>query len=323
MKLPRRQFLHLAMGAATLPALSRFASAESYPTRPVRWIDGFPAGSAPDIVARLFGQWLSERLAQPFVIETRTGAGGNVATEAVVNARPDGYTLLAVTPANAINATLYDKLNFNFIQDITPVAAIMRSPYVMLVNPSVSVKTVPEFIAYAKANAGQLNMASSGSGTGTHLCGELFKMITGVNMVHVPYRNSPFSDLIGGHVQVYFGPAPASIEFIRTGRVRALAVTTAKRSEALPQIPTVDEFVRGYEASGWVGMGAPKNTSAEIVEKLNTEINACLADPKMKARLSDLGAEPMSMTPVEFAKFVVDETEKWARVVKFVGIKPQ
>jgi tripartite-type tricarboxylate transporter receptor subunit TctC len=231
MKRPRRHFLHLSAGAAALAAISRFASAQTYPTRPVRWIVGFPAGSAPDIVARLVGQSLSERLAQPFVIENRTGAGGNVATEAVVNARPDGYALLTVTPANAIDATFYGKLNFNFIHDITPVASIMRSPYIMEVNPSVPAKTVPEFIAYAKANPGRLNMASSGSGAGTHLSGELFKMMTGVSMVHVPYRNSPFSDLIGGQVQVYFGPAPASIEFIRTGRVRALAVTTAMRSE--------------------------------------------------------------------------------------------
>jgi tripartite-type tricarboxylate transporter receptor subunit TctC len=319
----RRQFLHLAAGAAAFPAVSRMAMAQAYPSRPVRIISGFPPGGAPDIVARLVGQWLSERLTQPFVIENRTGAGGNVATEAVINARPDGYTLLTATPANAINATFYDKLDFNFIHDTTPVASIMRSPYVMEVNPSVPTDTVPEFIAYTKANPARLNMASSGSGSGTHLSGELFKMMTGVNMVHVPYRNSPFSDLIGGQVQVYFGPAPASIEFIRTGRVRALAVTTAMRSEELPDIPTVGEFVPGYEASGWVGISAPKNTPAEIVEKLNKEINAGLADPKMQTRLAALGAKPMSTTPAEFAKFVVGETEKWGKVVKFTGIKPE
>ena len=282
MKLPRRQFLHLAAGAAALPAVSRIAWAQAYPTRPVRIIVGFAAGGAADIIARLIGQWLSERLGQPFVIENRPGAGSNIATEAVVRAPPDGYTLLLVGTANAINATLYDKLNFNFIRDIAPVAGIIRVPNVMVVNPSVPAKTVPEFIAYAKANPGKINMASGGIGTAAHVSGELFKMMAGVDMVHVPYRGAApaLTDLLGGQVQVMFASMPSSIEHIRAGKLRALAVTTATRSEALPDIPTVGEFVPGYEASAWYGVGAPKDTPAEIVDKLNKEINAASPIPR-------------------------------------------
>ena len=292
MKLPhRRQFLHLAAGAAALSTVSRFARAQGYPSRPVRIIVGFAAGGGVDIVARLIGQWLSERLFQQFIVENRPGAGRNIATETVVRAPADGYTLLLVSPANAVNATLYDKLNFNFMRDFAPVAGIMRVPNVMLVNPSVPAKTVPEFIAYAKANPGKVNMASGGIGGGDHMAGELFKMMTGVDMVHVPYRGAApaLTDLIGGQVQVMFASLPASIEYIRAGKLRALAVTTATRSEVLPDIPAVSELVPGYEASNWYGVGVPKNTPAEIVEKLNKEINAALADPRMKARLADLG----------------------------------
>jgi tripartite-type tricarboxylate transporter receptor subunit TctC len=324
MRLPRRQFLRLAAGAAALPAVSRIARAQSYPSRPVRIIVGFAAGGSADIVARLIGPWLSERLGQSFIIENRTGAGGNIATEAVVRAPPDGYTLLLVNPANAINATLYDKLNFSFIRDIEPVAGIIRMPNVMVVNPSVPAKTRPEFIAYAKANPGKINMASAGNGTAIHVSGELFKMMTGVNMVHVPYRGAPpaLTDLIGGQVQVMFDNMPNSIEHIRGGRLRPLAVTTATRWEGLPDVPTVGDFVPGYESSAWAGIGVPRNTPAEIVDKLNKEINTALADPKMKARLADLGAVPMPMTHIGFGKFVTDETEKWGKVVKFSGAKP-
>ena len=321
----RRQFLHLAAGAAALPAVSRIARAQTYPTRPVRIIVGFPPGGAADIAARLMGQWLSERLGQPFVIENRPGAGSNIATEAVVRAPADGYTLLLVSTSNAINATLYDKLNFNFIRDIAPVAGIIRVPHVMEVNPSVPAKTVPEFIAYAKANPGKINMASAGIGAAPHVSGELFKMMTGVDMVHVPYRGAApaLTDLLGGQVQVMFDTMPSSIEYIRAGKLRALAVTTATRSEALPDIPTVGDFVPGYEASAWYGVGAPKNTPAEIVDKLNKEINAGLADPKMKARLADLGGTVLAGSPADFGKLIADETEKWAKVVKFAGIKPE
>ena len=288
-------------------------------------IVGFAAGGAPDILARLMGQWLSERLGQPFVIENRPGAGSNIATEAVVRAPPDGYTLLLVSPANAINATLYDKLNFNFIRDIAPVAGIIREPHVMVVNPSVPAKTVPEFIAYAKANPGKLNMASAGNGTAAHVAGELFKMMTGVDMVHVPYRGAApaLTDLLGGQVQVMFAAMPASIEYIRAGKLRALAVTTATRSEALPDIPTVGEFVPGYEASAWFGVGAPKNTPAEIIDKLNKEINAALADPKIKARLADLGGTVLPGSPADFGKLIADETEKWGKVIRAANIKPE
>jgi tripartite-type tricarboxylate transporter receptor subunit TctC len=322
---PRRNFLHLAAGAAALPALSRIARAQAYPSRPVRLIVGFAAGGAFDIMARLIGQWLSERLGQPFVIENRPGGGGNIGTEAVVRAPPDGYTLLLVGVPNAINVTLYDKLNFKFISDIAPVAGLMAVSSVMVVHPSVPANTVPEFIAYAKANPRKVNMASSGTGSTNHVSGELFKMMAGIDMAHVPYRSAgpALTDLLGGQVQVMFPSTVASIEYIRVGRLRALAVTTATRSEALPQIPTVAEFVPGYEASNWYGLGAPKATPAEIVDKLNKEINACLADPKMKAQLADLGGVALPGSPAEFGKLIADETEKWAKVIKFAGIKPQ
>ena len=325
MKLPRRNFLHLAAGAAALPAVSRVARAQAYPTRPVRIIVPFaPAGSA-DIVARLIGQWLSERLGQPFVIENRPGAGTNIGTEAVVRAPADGYTLLLAGSSSAINATLYDKLTFNFIRDIAPVASIIRQPNVMLVNPSVPAKTVPEFIAYAKADPGKINMASAGNGSSSHVFGELFKMMAGVNIVHVPYRGGApaLTDLLAGQVQATFVPVPASIEYVRAGKLRALAVTTTTRSDALPDIPTVGDFVRGYEASGFVGLGAPKNTPAEIIEKLNKEINAALADPKIKARLADLGGTVLPGSPAEFGKLVADETEKWGKVIRAANIKPE
>jgi tripartite-type tricarboxylate transporter receptor subunit TctC len=323
MKLPRRQFLHLAAGAAALSAVSRIARAQTYPSRPVRIIIGFAAGGVVEIVARLIGQSLSERLGQPFIIESRPGAASNIATEAVVRAPPDGYTLLLVTAANAINATSYEKLNFNFLRDIAPIASIIRLPFVMVVNPSVPAKTVPEFIAYAKANPGKLTMASGGIGATTHLAGELFKVMTGVDMVHVPYRGlaASLTDLLGGQVQVTFASVPSSIAYIKAGKLRALAITTATRWDILPDIPTVAEFVPGYEASIWFGVGAPKATPAEIVNKLNKEINAGLDDPKLKARLIDLGGTLLAGSPADFDKFIADETEKWGKVVKFVGIK--
>ena len=323
MKLPRRQFLHLAAGAAALPTVSRFAFAQTYPSRPVRLIVPFAPAGGSDITARLMGQWLSERLAQPFIIENRPGAGSNIATEAVVRAAADGYTLLYVTTANAINATLYDKLNFNFIRDIAPVATISRNTYVMLVHPSMPAKTVPEFIAYAKAHPRKINMASAGTGSPPHVCGELFKMMAGVDLLHLPYRGGgpALTDLLGGQVQVYFATTVASIEYIRTGRLRALAVTTATRSDALPDIPTVAEFVPGYEASSWYGVGAPKATPAEIIEKLNKEINAGLADAKLKARLADLGGDVLALSPADFGKLIADETEKWGNVIRALNIK--
>ena len=323
MKLLRRQFLHLAAAAATLPVPWHFALAQTYPSRPVRIIVGYPAGGPSDILARMMGQWLSERLGQPFVIENRPGASSNLAAEAVVRASADGYTLLMVSAANAINATLYADLHFNFIRDIAPVASIIRSANVMEVNPSFPVKTVPEFIAYAKANPGKINFASGGSGGPVHVSGELFKMLTGVNMVHVPYRGETpaLIDLLGGQVQVMFGSLPASIEHIRAGKLRALAVTTAARSLVLPDVPTVAEFVPGYEASAWFGLGAPKDTSGEIIAKLNKEINAALADPKIKARLADMGGIELALSPADFGKLITDETAKWGKVVKFAGIK--
>jgi tripartite-type tricarboxylate transporter receptor subunit TctC len=325
MNVPRRRFLHLAAAAAALPALARIASAQSYPSRPVRLIVAFAAGSGSDILARLMGQWLSERLGQPFVVENRPGAGGNIGTEFVVKAPPDGYTLLLVNAANAINATLYDKLNFNFIPDITPVTGLMRVPLVLEVNLSVPAKTVPEFVAYAKANTNKINMASSGNGTPLHVAGELFNMMTGTQMVHVPYRGDApaLTDLLGGQVQVMFASMPASVEFIRAGKLRALAVTTSSRSEALPYIPTVGDFVPGYEVSGWFGVAAPRSVPSEIVEKLNKEINTALADPKIKARLADLGGAVFPNSPADFGKFIAAETEKWAKVIKFAGIKPE
>jgi tripartite-type tricarboxylate transporter receptor subunit TctC len=325
MKLPRRNFLRLAASAAALPAMSHAATAQGYPTRPVRIIVPLAPGGATDIIARLIGQWLQDRLGQPFIIENRPGAGTNLGTEAVVRAPPDGYTLLLVSTPNAINATLYDKLNFNFIRDIAPVAGIINQPLVIVTNPSVLAKTVPEFIAYAKANPRKLNMASPGNATLNHVSGELFKMLAGVDMVHVPYRSGApaLTDLIAGQVQVMFPATVSSIEYIRDGRLRALAVTTATRSELLPYIPTVDQFVPGYEASGWFGLGAPKATPPEIVDKLNKEINASLADPKLKARLADLGGTVLAGSPADFAKLIAEETEKWAKVIKSAGIKPE
>jgi tripartite-type tricarboxylate transporter receptor subunit TctC len=325
MKLPRRKFLRLVAGAAALPTVSRVARAQTYPARPVRIIVGFAPGGATDIMARLIGQWLSERLGQQFIIENRPGAGSNIGTEAVVNAPPDGYTLLVATSVNAINATLYDKLNFNFVRDIAPVASIHREPFVMEVNPSVPVNTVPEFITHAKANPGKLNMASAGIGSGNHIAGELFKMMTGVKLVHVPYRGAgpALVDLLGGQVQVMFATMSSSIEYVRASKLRALAVTTATRSPALPDTRTVADFVTGYESSFWTGIGAPKDTPAEIIDKLNTEINAALADPKMKARLADLGSTPLPGLPADFGKLIADETEKFAKVVKFAGLRPE
>jgi tripartite-type tricarboxylate transporter receptor subunit TctC len=323
LKTSRRKLLHLAAGAAAMPAMSRIARAQTYPARPVRWIVPYPPGGVGDILARLMGQRLSERLRQPFVIENRPGAGGNIGTEAVVRAPADGYTLLMALAPNVINATLYEKLNFNFIRDIAPVASVMRAPQVLDVNPSVPAKTVPEFIAYAKANPGKLSMGSGGVGTTQHVAGELFKMMTGVNMVHVPYRGGApaVADLLGGQVQVMFDNLPESIEYIRTGKLRPLAVTTARRSEVLPNIPTVGDFVPGYETSNWWGVGAPRNTPATIIDKLNNEINTMLADPEMKARFADLGGTVLAGSPSEFSKLIADETEKWGKVVKFAGIK--
>jgi tripartite-type tricarboxylate transporter receptor subunit TctC len=323
MKLPRRNFLHLAAGAAALPAVSRIARAQAYPSRPVRIIVGFPAGLAADTVARLIAQSLSERLGQQFVIENRPGAASNIAAEAVVRASPDGYSLLKVTQANAINATLYENLGFNFIRDIAPVASIGVAHFVMVVSPSVPAKTVPEFIAYAKANPGKLSMGSTGTGSGGHLFGELFKIMTGVHIVHVPYRASFTPDLLAGQVQVGFPAIGAVIEHIRTGKLRALAVTAATRVDVLPDIPALGEFVSGYEASGWGGIGAPRNTSAEIIETLNKAINAALTDPKMKARLVDLGFEPFANSPAEFGNYIVQYTEKWGKVIRTANIKAE
>jgi tripartite-type tricarboxylate transporter receptor subunit TctC len=323
MKLPRRNFLHLAAGATALPAVSRIAWAQAYPSRPVRIIVPFAAAGAFDIMARLIGQWLSERLGQPFVIENRPGAGTNIGTETVVKAPPDGYTLLLAGTPNAINATLYEKLNFNFIRDIASVAGISRAPLVMAVHPSVPAKTVPEFIAYAKANPGKISMASAGIGAPSHVSGELFKMMARVNLVHVPYRGAgpALVDLLAGQVQVGFPSMPSSIEYVRAGKLRALAVTSATRSDALPDIPTVGEFLPGYEASASYGIGAPKGTPVEIIDMLNKEINAALGDPKMKARLADLGGTPLLGSPADFGKLIAEETEKWGKVVKFSGAK--
>jgi tripartite-type tricarboxylate transporter receptor subunit TctC len=324
MKLPRRQFLHLAAGAAALPALSRFAWAQAYPARPVRIVVPFAAGGSTDIIARLIGQWLSERLGQQFVIENRPGAGSNIGTELVVNAPPDGYTLLLVGASSAINATLYDKLSFNFLRDITPVSGIMSIPFILAVNPSFPAKTVSEFIAYARANPGKVNMASGGNGTAGHLSGELFKLLAGLNMVHVPYRGEApaLTDMLAGHVQAMFGTVPASLEYVRAGKLRPLAVTSARRSEVLPDLPTVGDFVPGYETSALQGVGAPKNTPVEIIDRLNKEVNAGLADPKIKARVTDMGGTVLAGSPADFGKLIADETEKWGKVVKFSGAKP-
>jgi tripartite-type tricarboxylate transporter receptor subunit TctC len=323
--LPRRAFLHLVAGAAALPAAARIARAETYPSRPVRLVVGFAPGGGNDIVARIMGQWLSQRTGQQFFIENRPGAGTNIATEVVVNASPDGYTLLLAGLPNAYNAALYDKLKFNFIRDVVPVAGVARGPLVMVLHPSVPAKTVPEFIAYAKANPGKVNMASSGTGGGGHLAGELFKMMAGVDLVHVPYRgNGPaLAALLGGQVEVLFPTLASSIAYIRAGTLRGLAVTGAMRSDALPDLPTVGEFVPGYEVTAWYGVGAPKGTPAEVIDKLNNEIDAGLADPEMMARFADLGDVPMPMSPAAFGKLIADETEKWGKVVKFAGIKPE
>jgi tripartite-type tricarboxylate transporter receptor subunit TctC len=323
MKFPRRKFLNLAAGAAALPALSRIASAQTYPTRPVRIVVGYAAGGSADIVARLIGQPLSERLGQQFIVENRLGAATNIATEAVVRAPPDGYTLLLVTPANAINATLYEKLNFNFIRDIAPVASIDREPTVMVVNSSFPAKTIPEFIAYAKDNPGKINMASPGIGSISHIAGELFKAMTGVNMIHVPYRGGApaTTDLLGGQVQVFFATLPVAGEYIKAGKLRALAVSSATGVEVLPDVPTMGEFVPGYDANSWYGVVAPKKTPVEIIDRLNREINTSLADPGLRARLADQGTMVFTGSPADFGKFIVDETEKWEKVVKFAGIK--
>jgi tripartite-type tricarboxylate transporter receptor subunit TctC len=325
MKLPRRKFLHLAAGAAALPAASRMASAQAYPTRPVRIIVGFSPGGSTDIAARVVGQWLSERLGQSFVIENRPGAGANLAAEMVVRAPPDGYTLLLVSSSDTINATLYPKLNFVFLRDIAPVASMTRQPQVLLANPSLPAKTFRELIAYAKANPGKVNIASAGNGSISHLSGELLKMMTGVDFIHVPYRGAgpALTDLLAAHVQVSFAGMAGSIEYLRTGKLRGLAVTTTMRSQALPDIPTASEFVPGYEAISLFGIGAPKNTPAEIVDKLNREINAALADPKIKARFVDLGGTVLAGSPAEFERLLAAETEKWGKVIRAANIKPE
>ena len=321
----RRRFLQLAAGAGVLPSVTRLASAPTYPMRPVRIIVGFAAGGNSDIFARLFGQWLSERLGQPFIVENRPGAGTTLATEAVVKAAPDGYTLLLFSSSTFLAATLYDKVNFSFVRDIAPVASISRGAYVMLINPSVPAGSIPEFVAYAKANPGKVTMASAGIGSGPHVTGELFKTMTGIDMVHVPYRGDPpaLTDLIGGQVQVYFGTVSASIEYVRSGKLRALAVTTAARLSALPEIPTVGEFLPGYEASLWTGFGAPKDTPAEIVELLNKEINAALVDPKIRARVIDLGATAHASSPADYGKLIAAEVEKLSKVIRAANIKPE
>jgi tripartite-type tricarboxylate transporter receptor subunit TctC len=325
MKFPRRAVLRLTVGAAVLPSILRIAKADTYPTRPVHLIVAFAAGGTNDIVARLLGQSLSERLGQPVIIENKPGAGSNVGTEAVVHAAPDGYTLLMAGTPNAINATLYDKLPFNFIRDVTPVAGILSMPDVMEINPSLPVRTIPEFIAYARANPGKIAMASAGTGGATHVAGELFKAMTGINMVHVPYRGDApaLVDLMGGQVQVMFDLMPASIEYIRAGKLRPLGVTTAVRSETLPDLPAVGEFVPGYEASAWLGIGAPRQTPVEIIDRLNREINAVLSDPKFKAQLGGLGGRVLAGSPAEFGKLIADETEKWGRVIRTANIKPE
>ncbi len=323
MLIPRRRFLRLAASTAALPAVARAASAQAYPSRPVRMVVGFAAGGPVDIVARLMAQWLSERLGQQFVIENRAGAGGNIATEAVANAPPDGYTLLLLSAANTVNVTLYERLSFNFLRDIAPVAGIVRTPNVMVVAPAFPAKTVPEFVAYARANPGKLNMGSAGNGTSQHVAGELFKMMARIHMVHVPYRGAApaLADLFGGQVHVMFGTTPTSIEYIRAGKLRPLAVTTTQRWDGLPDVPTISDFVPGYEASGWFGLGAPRDTPAEIVGTLNRAVNAGLTDAKLRARLEGLGGTVLTGSPAEFGKHLAAETEKWARVVRFSGAK--
>jgi tripartite-type tricarboxylate transporter receptor subunit TctC len=321
MRLPRRDFLHLTAGAAAVPVVARIARAQTYPSRPVRMIIPFPAGQATDSIARLVGQSLSERLGQPFVIENRPGAGSNIGTEVVVRAPPDGYTLLLAGLPNAMNATLYKKLSYDFIRDIAPVASLGGGPYVMVINPAVPARTVAEFVVYAKANPGKINMGSSGIGAATHVFGELFKMMTGTNMVHIPYRSGYVPDLLGGQVQVVFGSISSCIQQIRAGMLRALAVTTATRSDVLPDIPSLGELVPGYEASVWYGIGAPTNTPVEVIGTLNKEINAVAADPTVKARLAGLGVDPTPMTPAQFGKFLATETDKWGKVIRAADIK--
>jgi tripartite-type tricarboxylate transporter receptor subunit TctC len=325
MKFPRRKFLHLAAGTAALPAVSRIATAQAYPSRPVHLIVGFAAGGGYDIVARLIGQWLSERFGQPFVIENRPGAATNIATEAVVRAPTDGYTLLLIGSTNAINATFYQKLNFDFVRDIAPVSSITQQPQAMLANPSFPAKTIPELIDYAKANPGKVNVSSPGAGSISHLAGELFKMMAGVNLVHVPFGgNSPaLTALLGGQVDLSVASLPSSIEYIRTGKLRGLGVTTAMRAEALPDVPSVGEFVKGYDVTAWYGVGAPKGTPVDIIDKLNNEIEAGLADPKLKARLADFGGTPLVLSPADFGKFIAEETEKWGKVIRAANIKPE
>jgi tripartite-type tricarboxylate transporter receptor subunit TctC len=325
MKLPRRRFLHLAAGAAALPAVPRLARAQSYPTKPVRLLVGFAAGGGNDIAARLISHWLSERLGQQFIVENRPGAGSNIATEAVVRSAPDGYTLLLVAVSNATNATLYDNLSFNFIRDIAPVAGVMRVPNLVEVHPSVPAQTLAEFIAYARANPGKINMGSGGSGGPVHMTGELFNMMTGLKMQHIPYRGEApaLNDLIGGQVQVVFGSVPASIQYVRAGKLRALAVTTSTRSELLPDLPTVAEFVPGYESSTWYGIGAPRGTPADLIDRLNVEINAALADATLKTRMADLGGAPLGGSATDFSELIATDTEKWGKVVRFASIKPE
>jgi tripartite-type tricarboxylate transporter receptor subunit TctC len=319
----RRRFVQLAAGASALSSVATIARTDTYPTRPVRMVVGFPASNASDIVARLAGQKLSERLGQSFIVENRPGAGGNIAVEFVVNAAPDGYTLLAASTSAAINATLYEHLSFNFLRDIAPVAGVARAPYVLVVTPAFPATTVAEFTAYAKANPGKINMASAGNGSLSHLCGELFKTMAGIDMVHVPYRTSFLPDLFAGQIQVVFSPISQSIEYVRSGKLRTLAVTSATRQPSLPDIPAVAEFVPGYEASGWYGIGAPKNTPADIVVSLNTAMNSTLAEADMKTRLNELGAVPMPTTPAEFASFLAADTEKWGKVIRAADIKPE
>jgi tripartite-type tricarboxylate transporter receptor subunit TctC len=325
MKLVRRRFLHLAAGAIALPVISRRASAQAYPSRPVRIIAGFATGGNVDIAARLIGQWLSERAGQPFVVENRPGAGSNIAAEVVAKAAPDGYTLLLTTAANAVNVTLYDKSSFDLIRDIAPVAGIYREPYVLLLHPSVPATTIPQLIAYAKASPGKLNLATGGSGSLSHVTGELLQIMAGIKMVHVSYRGAglALTDLLGGQVQVYFSGMSAAIEHIRAGRLRALGVTTATRSGTLPDLPTLGELVAGYEASAWYGLGTPRGTPAEIIEKLNKDVDAGLADPKLKARIADLGGTPLALSPPEFGKLMVEDTAKWAKVIRTADIKPE
>jgi tripartite-type tricarboxylate transporter receptor subunit TctC len=325
MKLARRRLLRLSLAAAAVPALTWQASALDYPTRPVRLIVPVAAGGGADIVARVMGQWLSERLGQQFIVENRAGGGTNIGTEMVAHAPADGYTLLLVNVTHAINATLYEKLNYNFIRDIAPVAGIIGVSNVVEIHPSVPARTIPQFIAYAKANPGKVNMGSAGNGSSSHLAGELFKMLTGANLVHVPYRGQgpALTDLLGGQIQVIFATTPGTTEYVRTGKLNALAVTTATRAEALPEVPPLADFVPGYEASQWYGIGAPKATPTEIVEKLNQEINAAFADPRMKARLSDLGGTPLPGTPADFGKLIAEDVEKWGKVVKFSGLKAE